>query len=98
MLRRSKSRCAEGLGIEQENSGQLLMGTVGGIGLFAFGAGTSTIHCSITKGLGHGCCSKRKSGAGSTVLGPVNEVGETAKLPGRTLGKIYNQLVKAQQI
>jgi len=25
-----------------------------------------------------------------TVLGPVNKAGEAAKLPGRTLGKIYN--------
>ena len=98
MLHRSKSRHTEGLGMEQENDGRLLMGTVGGMGILAFSAGASTIHCPIRKGLGHGCCSERKSGTGSTVLGPINEAGETAKLPGQTLGKIYNQLVKAQQI
>jgi len=76
--------------MEQGNGGWLLMGTVGRISLFAFGTGTSTVHCSITKGLGRGCCSERKSGVGSIVLGPVNKAGEAAKLPGRTLGKIYN--------
>ena len=98
MLRRSKSRHAEGLGMEQGNGSRLLVGTMGGMSLFVFGAGTSTVHCPITKGPGHSCCSERKSGAESTMLGPVNEAGETAKLPGQTLGKIYNQLVKAQQI
>jgi len=88
----------EGLSMEQGNGGRLLVGTMGGMGLFAFSAGTSTVHCPITKSPGRGCCSERKSGAGNTVLGPVNEAGETAKLPGQTLGKIYNQLVKAQQI
>jgi len=82
--------------MEQGNGGRLLMGTVGGMGILAFSAGASTVHCPITKGPGRGCYSERKSGVGSTVLGPVNEAGETAKLSGRTLGKIYNQLVKAQ--
>jgi len=84
--------------MEQGNGGQLLVGTMGGMSLFTFSAGTSTVYCPITKGPGRGCCSERKSGAGSTMLGPVNEAGETEKLPGWTLGKIYNQLVKAQQI
>ena len=84
--------------MEQRNGGWLLVGTMGGMSLLAFSAGTSTVHCSITKGPGRGCYSERKSGAGSTVLGPVNEAGETAKLLSQTLGKIYNQLVKAQQI
>jgi len=32
------------------------------------------------------------------MLGLVNEVGETTKLSGQTLGKIYNQLINNQEI
>jgi len=66
------------------------MGTVGGMGLFALGAGASAIQGPIIEGTGHSCCSERESRAESTVLGPVNEAGEAAKLPSWTLGKIYN--------
>jgi len=66
------------------------MGTVGGMGLLALGAGASAIQGPIMKGIGCSCCSERESRAESTVLGPVNKAGEAAKLPSRTLGKIYN--------
>jgi len=66
------------------------MGTVGRIGLLALSAGTSAIQGPIMKGTGRSCCSERESRVGSTVLRPVNKAGETAKLPGQTLGKIYN--------
>jgi len=60
------------------------------MGLLALSAGMSAVQGPITKGTGCGCCSERESRAGSTVLGPINEAREAAKLPGRTLGKIYN--------
>ena len=49
MLRRSKSRRAEGLGMEERNGGWLLMGTVGKMGLLAFSTGASTVQGPVTK-------------------------------------------------
>jgi len=60
------------------------------MGLLALSTGASAIQCPITKGPGRSCCSKRKPGAESAMFGPIDEVGETAKLSGRTLGKIYD--------
>ena len=66
------------------------MGTVGGMGLLVFSAGVSTVQGPITKGTGYGCCRKRKLRVESTMFGPINEAGETAKLSGWTLENIYD--------
>jgi len=74
------------------------MGTVDRMGLLVLSTRASAIQHPMTKGTDHGGCSKRKPRMGSAMLGPVDEAGETTKLPGRTLGKIYDQLIKNQHI
>jgi len=64
------------------------VGTVGRVGLLALSAGASAIQCPVMKGPSCSDCSKRKTRAGSAMLGPIDEAGETTKLLGQTLGKI----------
>jgi len=55
---------------------------MGGVSLLVLSTGASAIQYPIMEGPSYGGCSKRKTRAGSAMLGPINKTGETTKLSG----------------